>query len=85
MMEYAPPSLDSLSLGPSPSPGPSRRSYYATGADGPPYKLSVVHPDQKMLAGMREACLQADMNKKVAWAKQVLKFIERHQVRSLWD
>lgn len=38
-----------------------------------------------MLAGMREACLQADMNKKVAWAKQVLKFIERHQVRSLWD
>jgi hypothetical protein len=37
---------------------------------------------QNMLASMRETANagSGDMNKKVAWAKQVLKFIERHQV-----
>lgn len=36
---------------------------------------------QKMLAAMRETANAGggDMSKKVAWAKQVLKFIERHQ------
>lgn len=76
------PNLDSLSL----SNNTSTRSYYATPEDGPPYKLSVVHPDQKALGLLRERAMsggvngQGDMIAKVAWSKQVLKFIERHQV-----
>ncbi|GAA6063136.1 hypothetical protein JCM10212_001184 [Sporobolomyces blumeae] len=59
----------------------ARPNYYATPEDGPPHKLSVVHPDQKMLSSMRDAAYAngGDVSKKVAWAKQVLKFIERHQ------
>ncbi|GAA5910786.1 tetratricopeptide repeat protein [Sporobolomyces salmoneus] len=58
-----------------------RVNYYASPEEGPPHKLSVTHPDQKMLASMREAAHQngGDVSKKVAWAKQVLKFIERTQ------
>jgi len=53
---------------------------YATAQDGPPHKLSVTHPDRDMLASMREASLaNGDPARKVAWAKQVLKFIERSQ------
>lgn len=72
-------SLHSLSLNPTPSP---RAQYYATPEDGPPYKLAVTHPDQKMLAAMRETAngVTGDISKRVAWAKQVLKYIERHQV-----
>ncbi|GAA5931944.1 hypothetical protein JCM1841_006109 [Sporobolomyces salmonicolor] len=58
-----------------------RPNYYAAPEEGPPHKLSVTHPDQKMLASMRETAHAngGDVHKKVAWAKQVLKFIERHQ------
>ncbi|BGO99503.1 hypothetical protein NBRC10513v2_003601 [Rhodotorula toruloides] len=62
--------------------GPAGRpNYYANPEDGPPHKLAVTQPDQKMLASMRETAHAGggDMQKKVAWAKQVLKFIERHQ------
>lgn len=40
---------------------------------------------QKMLASMRDAAHAngGDVSKKVAWSKQVLKFIERTQVRAL--
>ncbi|KAL8280645.1 hypothetical protein RQP46_006968 [Phenoliferia psychrophenolica] len=76
-------SLNSLSLSSnSNSNGASPRAqYYATPEDGPPFKLAVTHPDQKMLASMREAAVgpQGDIAKRVAWAKQVLKYIERHQ------
>ena len=36
-----------------------------------------------MLASMRDTALAngGDPQRKIAWAKQVLKFIERHQVR----
>ncbi|GAA6022565.1 hypothetical protein JCM10207_006587 [Rhodosporidiobolus poonsookiae] len=63
------------------SGGGARPNYYANPEDGPPHKLSVTHPDQKMLASMRDTALAngGDVHKKVAWAKQVLKFIERHQ------
>lgn len=76
-------SLDSLSISGS---GSSSRSYYATPEDGPPYKLSVVHPDQNALGVLRDRAVtggingQGDIIAKVAWSKQVLKFIERHQV-----
>ncbi|GAA5844401.1 hypothetical protein JCM3766R1_006381 [Sporobolomyces carnicolor] len=58
-----------------------RVNYYASPEEGPPHKLSVTHPDQKMLASMRDAAHAngGDVSKKVAWAKQVLKFIERTQ------
>ncbi|GAA5842571.1 hypothetical protein JCM11251_004907 [Rhodosporidiobolus azoricus] len=61
--------------------GGTRPNYYANPEDGPPHKLSVVHPDQKMLASLRETAHAngGDVHKKVAWSKQVLKFIERHQ------
>jgi hypothetical protein len=84
MDSYALPALQSLSLGPPPPSG--RRSLYATPEDGPPYKLSVVHPDHKMLESMRQTASGPNgdvISKKVAWAKQVLKFIERHQVSNL--
>ncbi|GAA5962030.1 hypothetical protein JCM8115_002889 [Rhodotorula mucilaginosa] len=79
--------MDSMRLGGS-SPAPSmassnlsRPNYYASPEDGPPYKLSVNPPDQAMLASMRETAHAGggDMSRKVAWSKQVLKFIERHQ------
>ncbi|GAA6010710.1 hypothetical protein JCM11491_002908 [Sporobolomyces phaffii] len=59
----------------------SRVNYYASPEEGPPHKLSVTHPDQKMLASMRDAAHTngGDVSRKVAWAKQVLKFIERTQ------
>ncbi|GAA5848109.1 hypothetical protein JCM9279_007457 [Rhodotorula babjevae] len=58
-----------------------RPNYYANPEDGPPHKLAVTHPDQPMLASMRDTALAngGDPQRKVAWAKQVLKFIERHQ------
>ncbi|GAA5873887.1 hypothetical protein JCM8547_008631 [Rhodosporidiobolus lusitaniae] len=77
--------MDGMSLNGSPggyvSGGGARPSYYANPEDGPPHKLSVTHPDQKMLGSMRETAHAngGDVHKKVAWAKQVLKFIERHQ------
>ncbi|BGP39864.1 hypothetical protein JCM10450v2_003837 [Rhodotorula kratochvilovae] len=79
--------MDAMSLGGSAGPGgympgkQGRPNYYANPEDGPPHKLAVTHPDQKMLASMRETALAngGDPHRKVAWAKQVLKFIERHQ------
>ncbi|GAA5908265.1 hypothetical protein JCM6882_006787 [Rhodosporidiobolus microsporus] len=77
--------MDGLSIGGPPggyvAGGGTRPNYYANPEDGPPHKLSVVHPDQKMLASMRETAHAngGDVHKKVAWSKQVLKFIERHQ------
>ncbi|KAM0787782.1 hypothetical protein ACM66B_003837 [Microbotryomycetes sp. NB124-2] len=89
------PNIETLSLsGPSSSVGPSSRApssmshrpnYYAHPEDGPPFKLAVTQPDIKMLASMRETALAGDggdMQKKIAWAKQVLKFIERHQANA---
>lgn len=53
---------------------------YARPEDGPPYKLAVTHPDTNLLASMRETSLQSnDPARQVAWSKQVLKFVERHQ------
>lgn len=59
----------------------TKRQLYATPEDGPPHKLSVNQPDQKMLASMRDMSLAngGDAVRKVAWAKQVLKYIERTQ------
>ncbi|GAA5997911.1 uncharacterized protein JCM10292_006901 [Rhodotorula paludigena] len=80
--------FDGLSLGSAtPAPGGyatgtnGRPNYYANPEDGPPHKLSVTPPDQKMLASMRETAnaYGGDPQRRVAWAKQVLKFIERHQ------
>ncbi|GAA6027371.1 hypothetical protein JCM8097_007803 [Rhodosporidiobolus ruineniae] len=77
--------IDGLNLGGPPggyvSGGGARPNYYQNPEDGPPHKLSVTHPDQKMLASMRETAHAngGDVHKKVAWSKQVLKFIERHQ------
>ncbi|GAA5928207.1 uncharacterized protein JCM15063_003820 [Sporobolomyces koalae] len=58
-----------------------RVNYYASPEEGPPHKLSVTHPDQKVLASMRDAAWAngGDISRKVAWSKQVLKFIERTQ------
>ncbi|GAA5989578.1 hypothetical protein JCM10908_000538 [Rhodotorula pacifica] len=77
--------MDSMRLSVS-SPAPSmtsatRPNYYASPEDGPPYKLSVTPPDQAMLASVRETAHAGggDMSRKVAWSKQVLKLIERHQ------
>ncbi|GAA5878812.1 hypothetical protein JCM16303_007193 [Sporobolomyces ruberrimus] len=69
------------SLNSSQSSGGGRVNYYASPEEGPPHKLSVTHPDQKMLASMRDAAHAngGDVSKKVAWSKQVLKFIERTQ------
>ncbi|BGP15894.1 hypothetical protein JCM10213_003677 [Rhodosporidiobolus nylandii] len=79
--------MDAMSLSLSGPPGGyvsgggQRPNYYANPEDGPPHKLSVTHPDQKMLQSMRDTAHAngGDVHKKVAWAKQVLKFIERHQ------
>lgn len=77
--------LEQLSLHDSHAPStassaPGRRPLYASPQDGPPHKLSVTHPDRDMLAAMRDASLaNPDPARRVAWAKQVLKFIERTQ------
>ncbi|KAM0752294.1 HCP-like protein [Meredithblackwellia eburnea MCA 4105] len=58
------------------------RLWYGTRTeDAPPYKLAVTHPDQKTLASLREGAHgpKGDTSKRIAWAKQVLKFIERQQ------
>ena len=52
---------------------------YGSVEEGPPYKLSVAHPDLKLLASMREVAFAGDLDVRVAWAKQVLKFVERFQ------
>ncbi|KAK4047698.1 hypothetical protein OIV83_005206 [Microbotryomycetes sp. JL201] len=96
--DYAPqqpmemPTMEGLSLGVSngygsraPSSVSHRPNYYAHPEDGPPFKLAVTQPDLKMLANMRDTVLAGDggdMQKKIAWAKQVLKFIERHQANA---
>ncbi|GAA5980568.1 hypothetical protein JCM11641_006684 [Rhodosporidiobolus odoratus] len=77
--------MDGMSLNGPPggyvSGGGSRPNYYSNPEDGPPHKLSVTHPDQKMLQSMRDTAHAngGDVHKKVAWSKQVLRFIERHQ------
>ncbi|GAA5861746.1 hypothetical protein JCM3774_002692 [Rhodotorula dairenensis] len=78
--------MDSVRIsGSSPAPSTkstsSRPNYYASPEDGPPYKLAVTPPAQAMLASMRETAHAGggEMSRKVAWAKQVLKFIERQQ------
>ncbi|KAK4049095.1 hypothetical protein OIO90_005565 [Microbotryomycetes sp. JL221] len=62
-----------------------RPSYYSHPEEGPPFKLAVTQPDQKMLGNMRETALAGgggDWQKKIAWSKQVLKYIERHQANA---
>lgn len=54
---------------------------YTSTSEAPPQKLAASYPDIKVLGTMREVALAGDMDVKVAWSKQVLKFIERHQVR----
>ncbi|SCZ99577.1 BZ3500_MvSof-1268-A1-R1_Chr3-1g06116 [Microbotryum saponariae] len=78
------PRIEQLGLsnpGPPPRAPSVRPDYYLSDQDGPPNKLSVMHPDQRTLANLREAAYSGpnDMYKKIAWAKQVLKFVERQQ------
>ncbi|SCV71219.1 BQ2448_2807 [Microbotryum intermedium] len=85
-IDQSPPWMEQLSLanaGPSRAPS-VRPNYYSSDQEGPPYKLSVTHPDQRALASLREAAFSGpnDMIKKIAWAKQVLKYVERQQATS---
>jgi hypothetical protein len=79
------PSLSALSMsGHPPRAGElARHSTQTTSStDGGEFRLSIPHEDFASLGVMHAAAIRGGMDVKVAWAKQVLIFVERHQVRS---
>jgi len=70
---------------PPPNHSQTMDSYNQVDASGKP-ALCIPVPDMSTLAALREKAMGSnDENKKLAWAKQVIKFVERKQEREGGD